>query len=64
MILLDTSVLVHFLRTVDPKIAAVLTANSVAVSVVTRAEILHGSKNESDFGKLNAMLDQFVQVGV
>ena len=64
MILLDTSVLIHFLRTADPKIAAVLTANSVAVSVVTRAEILHGSKSEPDFRKLTAMLDQFLQVGV
>ncbi|HSZ56562.1 MAG TPA: PIN domain-containing protein [Tepidisphaeraceae bacterium] len=63
MILLDTSVLVRYLRTADPKILAVLSAPGVAVSVVTRAEILHGAKNEPDFRRLDKMLDGFSQVG-
>ena len=42
MILLDTTVLVRYLRSADPKILRIMTGNPIAVSVVTRAEILLG----------------------
>lgn len=64
MILLDTSILVRYIRTADPKILGVITGNPVAVSVVTRAEILHGAKNEADFRRLEGSLNRFVQAGV
>ena len=64
MILLDTSVLVRYLRTADPTILNVLKANPAAVSPITRAEILHGAKNDQDFQRLTSMLDDFAQVSV
>jgi len=64
MILLDTSILIRYIRTADPKILGVITANPVAVSVVTRAEILHGAKNETDFRRLEGVLNRFVQATV
>ncbi|HEY2587205.1 MAG TPA: PIN domain-containing protein [Tepidisphaeraceae bacterium] len=64
MILLDTSVLVRYLRTHDAKIKAVFDSQRIAVSVVTRAEILHGARDDQDFRRLTAALDGFVQVTV
>lgn len=64
MILIDTSVLVRYLRTRDAAIARVLAANRIAVSVVTRAEILHGARDETDWRRLTTALDAFVQIGV
>lgn len=64
MILIDTSVLVRYLRTRDAAIASVFAANQIAVSVVTRAEILHGARDETDYKKLTTALDAFVQIGV
>lgn len=64
MILIDTSVLVRYLRTRDAAIASVFAANQIAVSVVTRAEILHGARDETDYRRLTTALDAFVQIGV
>jgi hypothetical protein len=64
VILVDTSVLVRYLRSGDATIRAVFAANVTAVSVVTRAEILHGARDEADYRRLTTALDAFVQVGV
>src|SRR4051794_5133610 len=64
MILLDTSVLIQYLRTGDVTILNVLATNPTTVSVVTRAEILQGAKSTSDFTRLTGVLDGFLQVGV
>jgi predicted nucleic acid-binding protein len=64
VILIDTSVLVRYLRTRDPAIKSVLDTNRAAVSVVTRAEILHGARDDVDFRRLAVVLDALVQVGV
>ena len=64
MILLDTSVLIKHLRTADPSIRTVLSSNPIGVSVVTRAEILHGAKSDPNFASLTRMLDTFHQFGV
>lgn len=63
MILIDTSVLIRYLRTHDAAIESVLTTNQIAVSVVTRAEILHGARDETDYQRLTAALDGFIQIG-
>jgi len=64
MILLDTSVLIAYLRTGEQKIRRNLRAQQVAACGVTRAEILHGAKNDADYRRLTAILDAFAQVGI
>lgn len=56
--------MIRYLRTAAPEIHHSLHAQPVAVSVVTRAEILHGAKNDLDFDRLTNILDAFVQIGV
>ncbi len=48
MIVLDASVLVDFLRQRDPRIEQALNELDLAVSGVTRAELLHGARDEAD----------------
>jgi predicted nucleic acid-binding protein len=64
MILIDTSVMVRYLRTADTKIASILGAHSIAISVVTRIEILHGARNDVDYDRLSLVLDGFKQIEV
>ncbi len=62
MILLDTTVIVDFLRDPVESMREVFIENEIAVSGVTRAEILHGAKNETDYRLLQEMLDRFDQI--
>lgn len=48
MILLDTSVLIAYLRTRDPRLAALFTAHDAAICGVTRAEVLSGVRSPAD----------------
>jgi hypothetical protein len=64
MILLDTSVLIRFLRTADTKISRIMATQSCAISPVTRAEILHGAKNEADYVRLVTVLNGFTQLNI
>ena len=64
MILLDSSVVVQYLRTQSPLIERVFAAGGVGISGVTRAEVLHGASNDADYQKLNAFLDQFIAVPI
>ena len=45
MTLVDTSVVVDYLRTADPKLASLFRTLPVALCGVTRAEVLHGVRN-------------------
>jgi predicted nucleic acid-binding protein len=62
MILVDTSVLIDFLRTKDPKLDGLFRSLPVAICGVTRAEILAGSRGGKDRQRLLLFLNRFQQV--
>jgi predicted nucleic acid-binding protein len=64
MILTDSSVVIDYLRTRDPKIPAVSQSQGVAVCGVTRAEILHGARGTKDRQRLLTVLNAFGQVPI
>jgi predicted nucleic acid-binding protein len=64
MILTDSSMVIDYLRTGDPKNPAVSQAHGAAVGGVTRAEILHGTRNRKDRQRLLTVLNAFGQVPI
>jgi tRNA(fMet)-specific endonuclease VapC len=64
MILIDTSVLVRYLRTASPAIREVLASTDCAICGVTRAEILHGARTFQDAKNLAEALNTFIQVPI
>lgn len=64
MILLDTSVLVRYLRTPSPGIREVLASTDCAICGVTRAEILHGARTPEDAKSLSGAMDAFIQLPI
>ncbi len=64
MILIDTSVLVMFLRSASPAIREVLASTDCAICGVTRAEILHGARTVQDAKELCAAMNSFIQLPV
>ncbi len=64
MILVDTTVLVDFLRTPTAVVRDTMVRETVAVTGVTRAEILHGAMNDRDFERLTRALDGMAQVTI
>jgi predicted nucleic acid-binding protein len=62
MILTDTSVVVDFLRTGDPKLRHLIVVHSAAVCGVTRAEILHGTRDAAHRQQLITALNLFHQL--
>jgi predicted nucleic acid-binding protein len=62
MILLDSSILVEFLRRQNPGIKRVLASGDAVISGVTRAEILHGVKDAVDRSRLITFLDELATV--
>lgn len=64
MILIDTSVLVHYLKTASATIREVLGSTDCAICGVTRAEILHGARSPEDEARLHEALDAFSQIPI
>jgi predicted nucleic acid-binding protein len=64
MILVDTSVLVRYLRGGSPAIREVLASADCAICGVTRAEILHGARSADDVKQLRAALDALPRLPV
>ena len=62
MILLDASVLIAYLRAQSPAIEQVFASGECAISGPTRAEVLHGARNEPDLQRLTGLLNQFTQI--
>ncbi len=62
MILLDTSVLIDYLRSHDAKLLGVMQSHNAAICGVTRAEILHGARTEQHRAQLLVVLNTFPQV--
>ena len=48
MILVDTSIVIEFLRTEDSRIESLLHQHQAAICGVTIAEVLHGAQSEAD----------------
>src|SRR5438067_9026070 len=64
MTLVDTSVVIDYLRTADPKLLGLFIAHDAAVCGVTRAEVLHGARSPADRARLVQALDGFRQVPI
>lgn len=64
MILIDTSVLVRYLRTSSPAIREVLASIDCAICGVTRAEILHGARTPQNAKDLCEAMDAFIQLPI
>ena len=64
MILVDSGVLIDYLRTKDPKLDRLFQSEPVAVCGVTRAEILAGARGAKDRQRLVQFLSTFQQVPI
>ena len=62
MILADTSVVIDFLRTADPKLRHIIVQEPAAVCGVVRAEVLHGARDPAHRLRLVAALNLFAQL--
>jgi predicted nucleic acid-binding protein len=63
MILLDTSILVDYLRAPTQRVLNIMQQSGAAVCGVVRAEVLHGSRNAAHLDRLIHSLDSFHQIG-
>ena len=64
MILADTSIVVALLRTRDPRLRGLVVAHDGAVCGVTRAEILHGTRDAKHRQQLLTALSLFQHVPI
>jgi predicted nucleic acid-binding protein len=62
MILVDTNVIISYLKKPDPKILGLFQAHQAAVCGITRAELLHGARDSADRQRLLNQLNIFAQV--
>ena len=61
MILVDTSVVIDYSRSSDPRMLAVFKSWDAAICGITRAEVLHGARDTAHLNKLIVGLDSFRQ---
>jgi predicted nucleic acid-binding protein len=64
MILADTSVVIAYLRSANPKLLATLNQQSAIICGITRAEVLYGVRNPSDYSRFTAVLNALPQVPI
>ena len=64
MILVDTGMVIAYLRSGDSKLLATFASQSAAICGVTRAEVLHGVRNAADQARCLAALNAFYQVAI
>ena len=64
MILADTSVVIDFLRTADPKLRHLIVVSPAAVCGVTRAEVLHGARDPLHRQRLVTALNMFHHIPI
>jgi predicted nucleic acid-binding protein len=48
MMLVDTNVLIAYIRTADPRLLALFQAHSAAICGIVRAELLHGVRTPKE----------------
>jgi predicted nucleic acid-binding protein len=64
MILIDTSVLVDYLRSPTDHARCLFEENEAAICGVTRAEVLAGARNPADLDRIAISLDVLGQVAI
>lgn len=64
MTLVDTSVVIDYLRTGDAELLGLFRSLPGGICGITRAEVLHGARNSADRAKLITVLDAFEQVPI
>jgi predicted nucleic acid-binding protein len=64
MILADTSVIIAYLRTADPKLLAILKQQGAVVCGITRAEVLCGVRNPADYARFMSALNALPQAQI
>lgn len=64
MTLVDTSVVIDFLRSADAKLLGLFRSLPGAICGVTRAEVLHGVRNPSDRTRSLTVLNAFIRVPI
>ncbi len=64
MTLVDTSVVIDFLRSGDPKLLGLFRSLPGAICGVTRAEVLHGARSPADRGRLLTILNAIAQLPI
>lgn len=64
MILADTSIVIEFLRTADPKLRHLIVHSPAAICGVTRAEVLHGARDASHRHQLLTALNMFAGLAI
>ncbi|HVC95298.1 MAG TPA: PIN domain-containing protein [Pirellulales bacterium] len=64
MILVDSSVVIDYIRTRDAKMLVLFQTRNAAICGITRAEVLHGARNPADRSRLLALLGTFGQLAV
>jgi predicted nucleic acid-binding protein len=64
MILVDTSVLIDYQRTRDPKLKRLFGKLPVAICGATRAEVLNGARNPGNRRRLLGFLNTFRQMSI
>jgi len=62
VILLDTSVLIDYLRTTDPRLLALMQQHGAAICGLTRADILYGALGPKRRQRILATLNTFAQL--
>lgn len=61
MTLVDTSVVIDYLRSGDTKLLGLFQSLPGAICGVTRAEVLHGARNPKDRARVLTVLNAFAQ---
>lgn len=64
MILVDTSVVIGYLRSADPAVLALFIARDAAICGISRARVLHGAQSPRDRANLIRSLDGFGQLAI
>ncbi|MDX1945314.1 MAG: PIN domain-containing protein [Pirellulaceae bacterium] len=64
MILVDTSVVIAYLRTADPRLLSMFASQQAAICRITRAEVLHGVRSPTERVRWIAALDSFQQQAI
>jgi len=64
MILVDTSVMIAYIRTGEPTLRALFALHDAAICGVTRAEVLQGVRNPVNRPRMILALDAFRQISI
>lgn len=62
LMLVGSTIVIAYLRKPSPWYDAIFQQYSAAICGVTRAEVLHGAKDQADFGRYQQALNNFQKV--